>query len=197
MSFKIILSVFLGILSGYYIFPNSFFQYTDVIIDIGLCILLFFVGIDIGKNKDILYKIKRIGLKILLLPIMIMIGSIVGSIIGGYLMGMSYKEAGTVGAGFGWYTLSAMMLANYSTELSALAFLTNVSREIIALIIIPVVAKHIGYLESIAPAGATAMDTSLPIISRFTDSETAIIAFITGVCLSSSVPIIVSIMINL
>lgn len=197
MSIKIILSILIGILSGYYILPNNFYQHTDLIIDVGLCILLFFVGIDIGRNKDIFNKIKRMGLKIVLVPIMIIIGTIAGSIIGGYIIGMPYKEAGAVGAGFGWYTLSAMMLANYSTELSALAFLTNVFREIIALIIIPVVAKNIGYVESIAPAGATAMDTSLPIISKFTDSETTIIAFITGACLSSSVPIIVSIMISL
>jgi len=72
-----------------------------------------------------------------------------------------------------------------------LAFITNVCREIIAIIIIPIIAKYIGKLESIAPAGATAMDTTLPIISKATDGNVAVISFITGVSLSLLVPILV------
>jgi len=97
---------------------------------------------------------------------MIIIGSIGGSMFAGFLLKLPLNESGAVGAGFGWYTLSSMMLASYSTELSTLAFISNVVREILALISIPIIAKYIGDIESIAPAGATAMDTSLPIISK-------------------------------
>ena len=89
------------------------------------------------------------------------------------------------------------MLIDYSSELSALAFISNVTREIIAILLIPIIAKHIGFVESIAPAGATAMDTSLPVVSKSTDSTTVIISFITGMVLSFAVPILVPIMINL
>ena len=57
-----------------------------------------------------------------------------------------------------------------------------------ALIIIPLIAKYAGKLESIAPAGATAMDTALPVISKSTDANTAIISIITGISLSILVP---------
>ncbi|QXM06539.1 lysine exporter LysO family protein [Crassaminicella indica] len=197
MSFKIIASVGLGIIFGHLFLSQELLQYTNIIIDIGLCILLFFVGIDIGRNKKAFSKIKNMGFKILLIPLMIGIGSILGSIIGGFLLNLPVNESSAVGAGFGWYTLSSMMLMQYSSELSALAFISNVSREIIALISIPFVSKYIGDLEAIAPAGATAMDTSLPIISNATNSKAAIIAFITGVILSSSVPILVPILINI
>ncbi|SHH60615.1 lysine exporter LysO family protein [Sporanaerobacter acetigenes] len=197
MSLKIILSVGLGIGIGYFLLPSWFFQYTDIVIDIGLCLLLFFVGMDIGKQKNVLSNLKKMGFKILLVPLMIIVGSIVGSIVGGFFLKMPLNEAGAVGAGLGWYSLSAMILASYSNELSAIAFLTNVFREIIALIIVPTVAKHIGFLESIAPCGATAMDTSLPIISKSTNSQTAVVAFITGVILSTLVPILVPIMLNI
>ena len=86
-----------------------------------------------------------------------------------------------------------MMIASYSTELSALAFLTNVVREVIALILVPIVAKYIGYLESVSICGATAMDTALPVISKATDSQTTIIAFISGIISTVSVPILLSI----
>lgn len=197
MSIRIIITVIGGILLGYHFSPDYILDNTDIIIDIGLCLLLFFVGIDIGKNKDVIYRIKKIGFKILLIPIMIIIGSIVGSILAGFILDMPINESGAVGAGLGWYTLSAMMLTNYSSELSTLAFVSNVVREIMALILIPLIAKYIGDIESIAPAGATAMDTSLPLISKSTNPKTSIISFITGVILSTSVPILVPIIINI
>ncbi len=197
MTYKIILSVLLGMFTGYFILPESVLQYTDTVIDIGLCFLLFIVGLDIGRNKNILSQIKKMGFRILLIPIMIALGSIIGSSIGGFLINLPLNESSAVGAGFGWYSLSAMMLSSYSVQTSTLAFISNVVREVFALIMIPFIAKYIGDLESIAPAGATAMDTSLPIISRSTNSKTAIISFVTGVVLSSLVPILVPLLINL
>jgi len=197
VSLKIILSVVLGVCAGYFLLPEYILQYTDYIIDIGLCLLLFFVGMDIGRNKDVLQKIKKMGFKVLLIPVAIIVGSLVGSVIAGLLLGLPINEAGAVGAGLGWYTLSSMMLVTYSAELSALAFISNVVREIIALLTIPLIAKYIGDLESIAPAGATSMDTSLPLVAKSTNPETAIVSFINGVVLSSAVPILVSIVIKL
>ncbi|NBI06710.1 lysine exporter LysO family protein [Senegalia massiliensis] len=197
MSIKVILSVIGGILVGFFLEPDFIINHSDIIIDIGLCILLFFVGIDIGINIDVLTKIKKIGFKILLIPFMIILGSVFGAIIAGFLLGFPVNESGAVGAGLGWYTLSSMMLANYSPELSTLSFLSNVVREILALILIPIVAKYIGDLEAIAPSGATAMDTTLPIIAKATNPKTAIISFVTGVILSTSVPILVPFMISL
>ena len=182
---------------GYFFLPASINSSTDLIIDIGLMLLLFFVGMDIGKHKDVFEKIKGLGFKVLLIPLVIIVGSVLGGMVAGPFIGLPYNEAGAVGSGLGWYTLSSMMLTNYSTELSALAFLSNVIREILALITIPLIAKYIGHFESIAPAAATAMDTCLPIISSSTDSETTIVAFITGVICTMAVPIILPIILNL
>ncbi|NLM03704.1 MAG: lysine exporter LysO family protein [Clostridiales bacterium] len=191
MTTKIIFSVILGIITGIFILPETMAGHIGIMIDIGLCLLLFFVGIDIGKQGDIFSKIKDMGIKIILVPIMIGLGSIVGAMLAGILLKIPLNQAGAIGAGFGWYSLSAIELSKYSSKLGALAFITNVSREVIAIMIIPFVAKYIGKLESIAPAGATAMDTTLPIISSVTDSDVAIISFISGVILSAAVPIIV------
>ncbi len=197
MTFSILLAVVIGILLGYTVFPPEASQYIGYGIDIGLCLLLLFVGIDIGRQRDIFDKIKRMGLKVLLVPIMIAFGSIFGAMAGGYLLKLPLREAGAVGAGFGWYSLSAIELSKHSPQLGSLAFLTNISREIIALITIPLVARYIGGLESIAPAGATAMDTTLPVISRSTDGSVAVISFITGVALSFMVPILVPLIMSI
>jgi uncharacterized membrane protein YbjE (DUF340 family) len=197
MSLSIILTVVAGILSGLFIFPNVFAEHIGLIIDIGLCLLLFFVGMDIGRNKEIISQIKSKGYKILLIPFGVALGSIVGSVLGGFVIGLPINESSAIGAGFGWYTLSAIILSKYSVEVGALAFITNVCREVIALVSIPYIAKYIGKLEAIAPAGATAMDTSLPVTSKATDGNTAVISFITGVVLSTLVPILVPILISI
>lgn len=195
MSISIIIAVAAGIAAGLFVIPSGFSDNIGFVIDFGLCLLLFIVGIDIGKNKNVLKQIKANGAKVLLVPVMVGLGSIVGSSIGGLILRLPFNEASAIGAGFGWYSLSAIELSKYNAQTSALAFITNVCREIIALMIIPYVAKYIGKLESIAPAGATAMDTSLPVISRATDSNTAIVSFITGVVLSILVPILVPLLI--
>lgn len=197
MSLSIILSVVIGILAGLFIFPEAFAQHIGLVIDLGLCMLLFFVGMDIGRNKEIFKQIKSNGYKILLVPFGVALGSITGSVLGGFALGLPVNESAAIGAGFGWYSLSAIELSKYSVETGALAFITNVCREVIALVSIPYIAKYIGKLEAIAPAGATAMDTSLPVISRSTDANTAVVSFITGVVLSTLVPILVPILITL
>ncbi len=197
MNLGIILSVVSGIAFGLFVFPDALIEHVGVLIDLGLCLLLFFVGIDIGRNKDIINQIRKAGFRILLVPLMIALGSIVGGLVGGIILGIPLNESGAIGAGFGWYSLSAVLLAKYSAETGAIAFITNVWREVIALILIPYVAKYIGKLESIAPAGATAMDTTLPVIARVTDGSIALVSFVSGVVLSSLVPILVPIIISL
>ncbi len=197
MTKKIILSVALGIGIGYFLIPDGFVIPFDLFIDIGLMLLLFFVGIDIGMNRSVFKKVKNMGFKILLIPVMIIIGSITGSILAGLFLSIPYNEAGAIGAGLGWYTLSSILLSNHSNELATLAFISNVVRELIGFMIIPLIASKIGFTEAIAPVGAAAMDTGLPIIARATDSETAILAFISGAICTFSVPILVPLIVNL
>jgi uncharacterized membrane protein YbjE (DUF340 family) len=190
MTLKIILAVVAGIGVGLFL-PDSFYGTTDHMLTIGLCLLLFFVGMDIGKNKNVLKDIRKSGAMFFIVPFGVVVGSLVGAALAGALLSYPLNESGAIGSGLGWYTLSSIIIAPYSSELSVLAFITNVIREIFAIALIPIVAKHIGFIEAIAPSGATAMDTTLPIVSRNTNSETAILSFSTGLILTMIVPILV------
>ncbi len=198
MTIKIFASVIIGALVGYFInLPMEISSNLGSITDIGLLILLFFVGIDIGRQKGILDTIKNMGLRVLLVPVSIIAGSLVGGFLSSFLLGVLPFEGTALGAGLGWYTLSATILTREGfVVLSTLAFLSNVFREVIALMVMPYVAKKLGYLETVAMAGATAMDTSLPMISSTTDAKTSIIAFVSGVICTSSVPIILPIILK-
>lgn len=196
MTIHILISIVIGIVFGYFIAPEMVVQNIDFIIDFGLCLLLFFVGIDIGKNKDTFNNIKKYGLKILLIPITVVLGTLFGSVLASFFLKLSLFESVAVGAGLGWYSLSAIELSKYSAELGTIAFLANVSREVIALILIPIIAKKIGHIETIAAAGAPSMDTLLPVITKATNSSIAILAFFSGVVLSMLVPILVPLIIS-
>ncbi|MBS7528049.1 lysine exporter LysO family protein [Fusibacter paucivorans] len=196
MTGKIMLAVAIGVGLGL-LLPSEISSASTMLLNIGLCVLLFFVGIDIGRNKTILQTIKRSGIFFIMVPLGTAVGSIGGAMIAGLFLGYPVNEAGAVGAGFGWYTLSAIIIAPYQAELSVLAFLTNIMREIIAILTIPILAKRLGHIAAIAPSGATAMDTTLPIISKHTSGETAVLAFATGLILSLMVPVLVPFILKL
>jgi len=108
------------------------------------------------------------------------------------------KSALTAGAGVGWYSLSGVLVAKlHSPALGALAFLTNLFRELLAFLLVPLLSARLGVLAAIAPCGATAMDTTLPVIQRVAGPTAAMVAFLTGAVLSAIVPILIPVLIRL
>ncbi|MCK4258265.1 MAG: lysine exporter LysO family protein [Halanaerobiales bacterium] len=197
MTWIIIGAVATGFGLGFFL-NDIMIQNLNQISTFALAILLFGIGIDLGGNRKIWQGLKEIGWRIFLVPIAIAIGSIAAAGIGGLLVGLSLNEGTAVGAGFGWYSLSAILISRlYSEEIGAIAFLTNIFRELLTVLMIPFLAKHLGYITSIAPGGATSMDTTLPLIARYTNPQTTLVAFVSGAILSSLVPILVPLLIKM
>lgn len=191
------LSIIVGVLWGFFFKSDFITTNSGLFIDIGLCLLLFFVGIDIGDNSAVFSNLKTYGKKIWILPIATIVGSLLGGALSTFLIPMSLGQALAVSSGLGWYSLSAIELSKISAELGSIAFLSNIFREVLAIVTIPIIAKKIGSFESVSVAGATSMDTLLPVINRSNSSDISIIAFFSGVVLTSSVPILVPLIINL
>jgi uncharacterized membrane protein YbjE (DUF340 family) len=193
MTSIILSAIVLGISCGYFIFPENIIANFDTIASFSLYALIFFVGIDVGSNKEILKDLKSLGFKILLVPFGGIMGSLIGGLITGLIFNMAINESLAIASGFGWYSLSGVMLKELGGEaLGAIAFLTNVFREIFAVILIPILAKRMNYYTAIAPAGATSMDTTLPLVAKATNPEIVVISFINGVIMSSLVPVLVT-----
>ncbi|KPU45453.1 hypothetical protein OXPF_06860 [Oxobacter pfennigii] len=197
MTYVILIALISGIFAGTLI-PEGLISNLSQVSSFALNLLILSVGIDLGCNKAIFIKLKNMGLKILLVPASIVLGSLTGGIITGLIFKMPLSLSMAISAGFGWYSLSGVLLSNIAgVEAGAIAFLTNVLRELIAVIAIPIIAGKLNYITSIGPAGATSMDSTLPIISKSTGEETAMIAFINGAVLSAMVPIIVPVLYGL
>ena len=197
MTKYIVISLLAGVAWGYFfVDPTSACQF-EFISEWALILLLFTVGIELGLNKQLGKQVSTLPKVTLVVPFVIAGASIISGILVTPLIGLHPLEGAAVASGFGWYSLSGLLIAqSYDTALGTLAFISNVIRELIAIITIPVVARYFGHLSAVAPGGATAMDVTLPIISRNTNAQTTIAAVYSGTVLSLLVPLIVPLFIK-
>ena len=193
MSIAILVVLVLGIGAGF-VLPENISGFIDSASSYMLLILLFSVGIDMGLNKEVFTRIKELGFKILLIPAGVIIGSLFGGFLTSFLTNVTVREGLAISAGLGWYSLSGILITEAGNPVAGtIAFLSNVFREMLTFIVVPFIASHMNYYCAIAPAGATAMDTTLGIISRNTNATVAVLSFVSGVICTLLVPVLVPI----
>ncbi len=165
-----------------------------------LCILLFFVGFDIGSKGSIFDILRIAGFKILAFPIAAIIGTMAVGTLVCLVMGFTLRESMAISCGFGWYSYAPIVIAGAGNQFiaaSAVSFMHNVMREISGIIFIPIIARKFGYIESTVVPGSAAMDVCMPIVEHACRPDTAIYSFTTGcvMCIATSigVPLIMSI----
>lgn len=188
----ILAAVTLGVICGFMLTGVLEPQYLDSTITMVLGVVLFGVGVDLGSNHNAWKQLLSLGVRVLVIPLTIAVMSLLSCAVCGLTMNLTLTEGLAIGAGFGWYSLSAGLISQlHSPMLGALALLTNIFREVLAIVSIPAIAKYLGDLAAIAPGGATSMDTSLPIIAKATAGRATPIAFINGAVLSALVPLLI------
>ena len=133
-----------------------------------LCALLLCVGIGIGSDRNIVTKFKSLDVRMALLPLGTALGTFAGSLVVSFILsGRSPLDCLAVGSGFGYYSLSSIFITEYKgAELGTIALLANIIREMVTLLLSPVLAKAFGPLAPISSGGVTSMDTTLPISWR-------------------------------
>ena len=100
-------AVIIGMLLGY--FTKSYFSFDiGLLIQFGLYFLLFFIGIDIGKNENIINDLKKLNKKVLFLPFITIISSLAGGAVASIFLSLTMPETIAVSAGMGWYSFSAI-----------------------------------------------------------------------------------------
>ncbi len=193
MTIILIATVVAGIVAGRFIVPFTVVPYLDQIAMGLLYLVLLGIGMEMGSTGTWLGRLRKLRPQALLLPVTSAIGSLLASALAAIPLGMNVFAGLSIGAGFGWYSLSSVMLADMvNAQMGALAFLTNVLRELIAIIFIPILARRGLGAAAITPGGATTMDTTLAVVSRVSDEETTILSFFHGLALSAMVPVLVA-----
>ena len=183
----------LGIIVGLCdVIPDSFVN-SDVSY-YALCCLMFCVGISIGCDTSVLKSFKEVNPRFMMLPIMTILGTLAGCAAVSILLGhRQLTDCLAIGSGFGYYSLSSIFITQYrGAELGTIALLANISREILTLLCAPLLAKYFGRLAPISVGGATTMDTTLPIITRYSGESFIIVSIFHGFCVDFSVPFLVT-----
>lgn len=189
----IILSFFAaGLLLGVYrVLPASWLDY-DYSFYV-LAALMFSVGFSLGHQPDTIQQFRRIHSRVLFLPLTTVVGTFLGVLILSFFSERSVFDFLAVGSGFGYYSLSSILITEYKgIELGTIALLANILREIITLLFAPAMVKYFGKLAPIAAGGATTMDTTLPIIIRTSGKEFSVVSIYHGFVMDLSVPFLVT-----
>ena len=192
-SIIIILFFIFGIVVGHYEWIP--FSLTDSNVSFYiLCGLMYLVGLGIGNDSKTIKGFRTINYRLLLLPLATIIGTLLGCFI--VSLFLPHRTASTcmaIGSGFGYYSLSSIFITEYKgAELGTIALLSNIIREIIALLLAPSLVKYFGKLAPISVGGATTMDTTLPIITQYSGKEFAIASIYHGFIVDLSVPFLVT-----
>ena len=119
-----------GVLLGRFFEVPELFTEGEVALYV-LYVLMFLVGVSIGRDRGILKALRQQNLKIVLVPLATISGTFLGTaLISGVMQGRSLTDCLAVGAGFGYYSLSSVFITQYKgAELGTIALVSNVLRE--------------------------------------------------------------------
>ena len=156
--------------------------------------LMFCVGITLGNDRTLAGRVRRLDPRLALLPVATAVGTLAGAALAAPLLAeWSLTDSLAVGAGFGYYSLSSIFIADFrGPELATIALLCNVMREIFTLLAAPLVARWCGPLAAVSIGGATTFDTTLPIIAQAAGRPYAVVSVFHGCVLDFSVPFLVT-----
>lgn len=161
---------------------------------VALCGLLFCVGMSVGNNENVVGEFRSINPRLTLLPFVTILGCFAGSALAWFLL--QYRQPTdclAVGSGFAYYSLSSIFITQYrGVELGTVALLANIFREMMTLLLAPLMARAFGPLAPISAGGATTMDTTLPIITQTCGQQYVMVSLFHGFVVDFSVPFLVT-----
>ena len=158
-----------------------------------LCILLACVGFSIGQSRDLAQNIRETKKTMLFLPLVTIVFTWLGMVFVAFAFPhYSLSEWLAVGSGFGYYSLSSILITEVKgAELGTIALLYNVIREVIPIVFAPLLVRYFGPMAPIGVGGATTADTTLPVISRESGEYFVPISIFHGITVDFTVPFLV------
>ena len=167
-----------------------------------LYLLMLLLGISLGCSRDPKQIVASLRPDALLLPLATVGGTLLFSAMGGFLLSRwTAFDCMAVGSGFAYYSVSSILITEIksaslgvqvATELGTIALLSNIFREMAALLCAPLFRRYFGYLAPISAAGIGSSDISLRAIARYFGPDAIPIAINHGLLIEISMPFFVS-----
>jgi uncharacterized membrane protein YbjE (DUF340 family) len=163
--------------------------------------LMFQVGIGIGSDSRLKEILRSITPRTILVPCATIIGTIISTFLISFaIVRWSATEVMAVGCGFGYYSLSSILVSSLkeahiglqaAAELGTITLIANVFRELMTLLLAPLMVRWFSPLGPICAGGATTIDVTLPVITRFSGRDWLFVSILHGVVVDFSVPFLV------
>lgn len=180
--------VVIGGFCGYYL--NDLLSGVESLVTGLLYILLFLIGRQLYLGN---YRLRKLFLNPqgLIIAVTTLLSTWLAGLLGAYLLDLPLQHGLAVVSGFGWYSLSGILLTGLGDPvLGTTAFLLDISREILALMLIPLLSRLNSH-ASVGFCGATAMDFTLPMLGRFHGATIIPTAIASGFVMSLAVPVLI------
>lgn len=155
-----------------------------------LYFLLFLIGCQLRQSN---YRLRKLFLNSqgVIIALVTIVTTLLAGWLSSFILDLTWYQGLAVVSGFGWYSLSGILITGLGDPvLGTTAFLLDLSREIIALMFIPFLARINSHL-SVGYSGATAMDFTLPMLGKFHGSQIVPVCIASGFIMSILVPVLI------
>lgn len=192
-----------AILLGTVLFGGVFGFVTKGVLDFPLhsstyvlVVMIFCVGVQL-RNSGIPLREVFLNRRGLITSVIFMASSLAGGVISAYALNLSVVQGLTLASGFGWYSLSSVMLNDaWGPIYGSIAFFNDLSREIFCLVSIPLLMRLFPS-TAVGLAGATSLDCTLPIIQKSGGIQIVPLAISFGFIINLAVPLLLAFFIGL
>lgn len=156
-----------------------------------LIFLLWLIGMQL-RNSNMPLRQILLNRRGLIIALVVSVSSLGGGALAAWLLGLPWNTGLAIASGFGWYSLSGIMLTDaLGPVLGSAAFFNDLLRELVAIMLIPSLIRR--YTSTaVGIGGATAMDFTLPVIQRAGSVDLVPAAIVSGFLLSLSAPVLMA-----
>ncbi|MDR9438894.1 MAG: lysine exporter LysO family protein [Halomonas sp.] len=191
----VVAGVVLGLLLAW-LTGSGLFALAETLAEAVLYALLALIGCQLRNSGMPLRQIvlNRFGLAIALT---LAASSLIGGLLAAPLLDLAWNEGLALAAGFGWYSLSGILVGDQLGPLmGGVAFFNDLARELLAFVLIPLVIRRHAAL-AIGYGGATSMDFTLPVIQQHGGVSCVPVAVVSGFLLSLLSPPLILLLLSL
>ena len=154
--------------------------------------LLLMIGIIGADLAQIRLSGQWVSPAMLALPGLVVVGSMLGGALVAWLVDVPLKAGLALSSGYGWFSLSSVMVAEaLGKAYGTMALSIDLLRELLAFVVLYALGRW-WPLVGLAAAGATAMDSSLPIIKQVCSPSVIPMAMVSGFLLTLLAPFMMS-----
>ncbi|EOC1427239.1 lysine exporter LysO family protein [Cronobacter dublinensis] len=169
----------------------AFLKHATAASEYTLIFLLFLIGIQLRNNGMTLRQIvlNRRGMMV---AVVVLGSSLIAGVVNALLLGLPLRTGLAMASGFGWYSLSGILMTeSYGPVIGSAAFFNDLGRELIAIMLIPTLVRR-SRSTALGICGATSMDFTLPVLQRSGGLELVPAAIVHGFILSLLVPLLMA-----